>query len=146
MPSTEPQSLANHSRYVPGFHFFLGTILLVNLGWAISTLVRTPGAAGAMALLPAVGLVLLFWYARAFAVTVQDRVIRLEERLRLAEMLPAELHPRIPEFSRAQLIALRFASDGELPILARRVLDEKITDKDAIKGMITQWRADHLRV
>ena len=145
MPSTEPQSLSNHARYVPGFHFVLAAILLVNLGWALYVLIRAPGVAGGIGLLLAAGLVLLYWYARAFAVRVQDRVIRLEERLRLTEMLPTELHSRIPEFSLGQLVALRFASDGELPTLARRVLDERITDQGAIKQMITQWRADHLR-
>lgn len=146
MPSNEQQSLTNHARYVPGFHFVLGTIVLVNLAWSIFALVRDPSGPALFGLLPAIGLVLMFWYARAFAVTVQDRVIRLEERLRLAEMLPADLHPRIPEFSRAQLVALRFASDGELPALARRVLDERLVDGAAIKKMITQWRADDQRV
>jgi hypothetical protein len=82
---------------------------------------------------------------RAFAVTVQDRVIRLEERLRMAALLPAELQRRIPEFSAGQLVALRFASDAELAALARRVLDEKIEDPKAIKLLVREWRADHLR-
>jgi hypothetical protein len=145
MPSTDTQSHANHARYVPGYHFVLSALLLVVLGWQVVSLVRFPGFSSLVGVILAVCLVLMYWYMRAFAVTVQDRVIRLEERLRLAEMLPPELHPRIPEFSLAQLVALRFASDGELPVLARRVLDERITDQHAIKGMITQWRADHLR-
>lgn len=145
MPSTDTQSHANHARYVPGYHFVLSALLLVVLGWQVFSLVRFPGISSLVGVILAVCLVLMYWYLRAFAVTVQDRVIRLEERLRLAEMLPPELHHRIPEFSRAQLIALRFASDSELPALARRVLDERITGQDAIKAMITQWRADHLR-
>lgn len=80
-----------------------------------------------------------------FALTVQDRVIRLETRLRLERLLPADLKARILEFSVGQLIALRFASDAELPDLARRVLDEKVKDKKAIKQMIKTWKPDYLR-
>ena len=98
-----------------------------------------------LGLVVAVSLILMYWYMRVFAVTVQDRVIRLEERLRMAALLPTELQRRIPEFSPEQLVALRFASDGELPVLARRVLDEKIADPKAIKQMVREWRADHLR-
>jgi hypothetical protein len=145
MPNTVPQSLRNHARYVPGYHFVLAAMLFTVLVWSLVLLARYPRWQSLFGVIIAGSLILIFWYMRSFAVTVQDRVIRLEERLRLAEMLPPELHPRIPEFSLAQLVALRFASDGELPVLARRVLDERITDQDAIKGMITQWRADHLR-
>jgi len=87
----------------------------------------------------------MFFLARIFALTVQDRVIRLEMRLRLRDLLPADLQPRIPEFTRAQLVALRFAGDRELPALARRVLEERLTDRKAIKAMIVDWQADHLR-
>jgi hypothetical protein len=77
--------------------------------------------------------------------TVQNRVIRLEERLRLARLLPADLQGRIEELTVGQLVALRFASDGELVELTRKVLTEGITDKKAIKSMVTTWRPDHLR-
>jgi hypothetical protein len=89
--------------------------------------------------------VLVALYARMFALTVQDRVIRLEMRLRLEKLLPADLKSRILEFSVGQLIALRFASDAELPDLARRVLDEKVKDKKSIKQMIKTWKPDYLR-
>ena len=85
-------------------------------------------------------------YARAFAVQGQDRVIRLEERLRMERLLPDELKPRINDFTMDQLIALRFASDAELPGLARKVLDEDIGDRKTIKQMIVTWRADYQRV
>ena len=98
-----------------------------------------------MALLLAVALVIVYLFARAFALTVQDRVIRLEMRLRMREVLPADLLPRIPEFTRGQLVALRFASDAELPALARRVLDERLTDRKAIKQLVREWQADTLR-
>jgi len=90
-------------------------------------------------------LVLLFFVARVMALTVQDRVIRLEERLRMRALFPADLQARIDEFGVKQLVALRFASDQELPALARKVLDEKIADQKAIKKMVTSWRADDQR-
>ena len=143
--AAEPQRFDNHARYIPGYHFVLSTILLITLGWQVTMLVQRPGIPTLIGLLLAIGLILMYWYTRAFAVTVQDRVIRLEERLRMAATLPPELTPRIPEFSPRQLVALRFASDAELPALAKRVLDEKITDEKAIKQLIREWRADHLR-
>jgi hypothetical protein len=90
-------------------------------------------------------LIALFGFVRRSAVTVQDRLIRLEMRLRLAGLLPSELQPRIPEFTLDQLISLRFASDAELPALARKVLDEKLVDRKAIKRLIKDWQADYLR-
>ena len=83
--------------------------------------------------------------ARIFALTVQDRVIRLEMRLRLRELLPPDLQPRIGEFTRHQLVAMRFASDRELPAIARKVLDERLEDRKAIKLLVQEWEADHLR-
>jgi hypothetical protein len=79
------------------------------------------------------------------SVTVQDRVIRLEERLRMRELLPADLHPRIHDFTIDQIVSLRFASDADLPALARQVLDEKLTDRKVIKQRIKNWRADSQR-
>ena len=83
--------------------------------------------------------------ARMFALSVQDRVIRLEERLRYERLLPPDLQARILEFEPGQLVALRFASDAELPGLARKVLDEKLSDRKAIKKMIQNWQSDDLR-
>ncbi len=80
-----------------------------------------------------------------FALTVQDRVIRLEERLRFERLLPEDLKARIPEFTVAQLVSLRFASDAELPALARKVLSDNLTDRKTIKKLVQNWRADHLR-
>jgi len=94
----------------------------------------------------ALALLALLWPLRNAALTVQNRVIRLEERLRLATLLPADLKPRIAELTVGQLVALRFASDEELPGLVRQVLDENLTDKKEIKKRVKNWRADHLRV
>jgi hypothetical protein len=80
-----------------------------------------------------------------FALTVQDRVIRLEMRLRLESILPPAMKPLIPKFSVDQLVALRFASDAELPALCQRVLDEKLTKRSSIKQLVKTWRVDYLR-
>ena len=88
---------------------------------------------------------LLALYARMFALAVQDRVIRLEMQLRMQGVLPANLRARIPEFTLNQLVALRFASDAELPALAGKVLGENLNDRKTIKRMIQNWRADDLR-
>jgi hypothetical protein len=140
------QSAANHARMVPLFHYVGGLGAIALLGWSLIVLVRAPDAHHAMDALTAVVLMIVFWYARTFPLTAQDRIIRLEERLRMARVLPAHMQPRIEEFTRAQLIAMRFAPDDELPGLARQVLDGTLQDPKAIKAAIKQWRADHLRV
>lgn len=143
--SAELQDFASHRRYIPGYHYVLSGILLVNLILRIVWAIKSPSWANAWAIVMAVAFILMGWYLRAFPNRVQDRVIRLEERMRLGRLLPPELRPRLGEFTPAQLVALRFASDEELPELATRVLNERITDKRAIKALIQQWRADHLR-
>ena len=139
------QSAANHARMVPGFHYVGGSLALINLIWSFYRVVTRPGADAYMALVVAVALLLTFWYARAFPIAVQDRLIRLEERLRLARLMPPEMQQRCDDLTAAQLIALRFASDAELPQLATKVLDEKISDRGQIKTMIRDWRPDHMR-
>ncbi len=140
------QTFANHTRIVPAFHMVALSILFLNLVYSIYKLVHTWFSFDVLvSLLVAIALLLVALYARMFALAVQDRVIRLEMRLRLETLLPADLKPRIQEFVVAQLIALRFASDAELPDLARDVLDEKVRDKKTIKQMIKTWKADHLR-
>lgn len=146
MSALPEQSFASVKRYVTGFHFVAGGLILLSLIWAIGRFIRAPGGDTGIALLSAVILPFLFWYLRAFAVRVQDRVICLEERLRLARLLPADLQSRIPEFASGQLIALRYASDAELPALARKVLTEGITSRRGIMGLVTEWRPDLQRV
>ena len=145
MAQTTPQSFANHTRIVPAYHMGAFGCLVINLLWSGYRVVSNFSADALVALLVAVALVLIFFHARIFTLTVQDRVIRLEMRLRLEKLLPADLQPRIPEFTISQLVALRFASDEELPALARKVLTENITDRKAIKGMIQKWNPDYLR-
>ena len=145
MSHPPPQNLGNHRRLVPWFHLVTWPILVVNLVDSIIALVRETTWNNIMGALVALALVLLLIAARSFAVTVQDRVIRLEEQVRFERLFPADLRMRIPEFTRGQFVALRFASDGELPELARTVLDQRITDQRAIKQMVTNWRPDHFR-
>jgi hypothetical protein len=139
------QNYSNHRRWVPMYHFVAGPIFLVNFGWSIYRLIKLQTVDAIIQTLVAFALVFLFLYARFFANRVQDRLIRLEMRLRLADVLPVDLRPRILEFTPGQLCALRFASDAELPALARKVLDEKIAGREPIKKMITDWQADELR-
>ena len=142
----KPQTFENHSRLVVGYHGVALTILFVNLVWRAYVAVAHFSVDAAVSLLLAVGLVLLWIYPRVFALTVQDRVIRLEMRLRLARLLPPDLAGEVEAFTLDQLIGLRFAGDAELPSLARRVLADRITDRKAIKKMVKDWQADHLRV
>ncbi len=139
-----PQTLANHAKLEPAYHFVAFGILLVNLGWSALELWRAPGFASALQLALAVALLILFFAMRVFALAVQDRVIRLEETLRLERLLPPELRARIPELCVPQLVALRFASDAELPELVRATLDEKL-ERGAIKRRIRVWRPDYQR-
>ncbi|MBI3933325.1 MAG: hypothetical protein HY316_01450 [Acidobacteria bacterium] len=145
MAQAVPQTYENHVRIIPVFHMGLFGILLLNLGWSVYRLYRAFSFETVVGLLLAIGLLILFFCARIFALRVQDRVIRLEMRLRMEKLLPADLQLRILEFTPSQLVALRFASDAELPELARRVLTEKIEDRKTIKKMIKQWNPDYLR-
>jgi hypothetical protein len=121
-------------------------LIVVNAGYAAWMTITRFSVANAMYLLLMIAVFLLFWYARVFAIGVQDRVIRLEERLRFERVLPDPLKPRIGDFTVAQLVGLRFASDAELPALAQEVLDQNIEDRDEIKKKVTDWRADYNRV
>lgn len=141
----QAQNFANHTKRVPMFHFVVLPILFINLVSSIIDAVHSFSARSGIAVLTAVALVLLAFCARTFALTVQDRVIRLEMQLRLQGLLPADLRPRIPEFTTSQLVALRFASDSELPDLARKVLGENLSERKAIKQLIRDWQPDNLR-
>lgn len=152
---SEPQSLSNHAKIVPAFHFFVLPVLGLNLIWSsiygIKLLLNSalgvwPRISGLVMILIALALIALAFLARLFALGVQDRVIRLEERLRYQQVLPADLQSRINDFTINQLVSLRFASDAELPALARKVLDGKIDSRKAIKQMIQSWRPDYQRV
>jgi hypothetical protein len=140
------QNLSNHAKFSPPFHFFVLPVTFINFGWSIYRWKVTGFSLdGFERVLLAAALVVGFISVRTMALRVQDRVIRLEEQLRYERVLPADLKPRISEFTVDQLISLRFASDAELPALARRVLDDKLGQRKAIKQMVKSWRPDYLR-
>jgi hypothetical protein len=140
------QSFRSHAKWLPPFHFFVLPVLLVNLGFSIYWCVKASFAiSGVLSVVVAAALFVGMVMARVMAMRVQDRVIRIEERIRFERLLPADLHARIGEFTIDQLVALRFASNVELPDLARRVLEEKVNDRNVIKQMIKTWRPDLAR-
>lgn len=144
----KPQSFRNHTRFYPPFHFVLMPILVLNLIFSIyDTLHRFPAHRYLFHwwIVMSVAFILMAILGRRQSLKAQDRIIRLEERLRLASLLPANELPHIHEFTTGQLIALRFASDAELPALARRTLTQNLGSKE-IKQAIVNWRADDLRV
>ena len=139
------QSFENHTKLVPAFHFVVLPIFAANLVFRVVRLVHGVTWDTAFDLLLAVAFALGALYGRLFALTVQDRVIRLEMKLRLERLLPADLRARVAEFSLGQLVSMRFAGDAELPELARKVLEDKIEDRKAIKRMVRDWQPDWLR-
>jgi hypothetical protein len=145
MAEQQPQNFANHRRIVPLYHIVTFGILAINLIWRLVQLVRWTSWQALLDVLVAFALMGLFFYARIFALTVQDRVIRLEMRLRLMGILPADLKGRIDELTRDQFVALRFASDAEMADLMREVLTNNIRSRDEIKRRIKNWTPDYLR-
>jgi uncharacterized membrane protein (DUF485 family) len=140
------QNYSNHVKFVPLFHFFVLPVLLINFFSSIFRY-RVLGFSWAwlIGMLTALALFMLAGLGRTFALKVQDRVIRMEERQRCERLLPAELKSRIAEITPEQFVALRFASDGELPGLVNKVLTDKISDRKTIKQMVKNWRGDYLR-
>jgi hypothetical protein len=142
----EEQNFSNHGKFVPAFHFFVLPVLLINVGVQLYWWIKLGFVPSHFFMvLAAAALFVGFGTARGMALTVQNRIIRLEERLRYEKLLPADLQSRIGEFSVEQLVSLRFASDAELPVLARKVLDEKLMDRKTIKKMVQNWKPDYLR-
>jgi hypothetical protein len=152
MSQKTPQTYTNHRRFDPLFHFFLGPVLILGLILALfhffyhfrESDFRDNFHAFLLIVL-AVALLIWLVKTRLYALKVQDRVIRLEERLRLAQILSEPLRSRIPELSEDQLIGLRFASDAEVPNLVERALNEKLS-RSEIKKAIQNWRPDYWRV
>jgi len=141
----QEQSLKSHTRFDPLFHFFLAPVALLILIWTIVQAVREPGWYTAAHILVALWALIAAFKIRSYALKVQDRVIRLEERLRLKELAPASLQGRIGDLTEDQLIGLRFASDGEVADLAQRALSGNWNRKQ-IKEAIKNWRPDNWRV
>ena len=139
------QSYKSHTRWLPAFHFFAVPVLLINTLNEMRHLYMAPSRSTAFAVLVAAALLTTCFLARIMALTAQDRLIRLEMRLRLQGLLPPDLQARFNELKVRQLVALRFASDGELPDLVGTVLKDHTKPAD-IKKLIKRWEADHVRV
>ena len=144
--ANQGQNFSNHTRFVPPFHYVALPILLVNFVSAVVGLFNGITFDASLHVLVAVALIIVALFARVFALKAQDRVIRLEMRLRMRELLPEDRQGRINDFTPSQMVGLRFAGDAELPELARKVLDENITKSTSIKKMITDWQGDYFRV
>ena len=141
----KPQAYANHGKFDPLYHFFLVPVLLLMLVGSIWAVLSRQDWPALRYFVFTLWLVFLLYRVRTYPLKVQDRIIRLEERLRLATLLPDRLRPRISELTEQQIIALRFASDDELPALAERALNEKLGLKE-IKQAVRSWRPDYWRV
>ena len=139
------QSYASHIKFDPPFHFFVIPVFLINVLVVAYLLFRHPGLGGAWILVVSLAFLVHAGRTRSYATQLQDRVIRLEERLRLGDILPEPLRMRIGELTSSQLVGLRFASDAELPALVQRTLDENLSRAD-IKKAVTDWRPDYSRV
>ena len=139
------QTYKKHARWLPAYHFFVMPVLLLNVANTIRHVYLVPTLETVFQLIVAVALLMLGFLARIMALTVQDRVIRLEMRLRLRALLSPDLQPRINDLTHRQLVAMRFASDAELPELAREVLEGKLATSNEIKQRVKNWQADWLR-
>jgi len=143
------QNYSNHARWYPLFHFVVMPLLALNL---LDHVVRIFTAHNGderwdqiFWTIMSVTLILLALAARLQVLTVQDRLIRLEERLRYAGLLSPEINARCGSLTKGQIIALRFAPDDELPSLVERTLKGEFADTKSVKAAVKNWRADDLR-
>ena len=143
---TESQSYKTHARMRPAFHFFAAPVLIVNVLVQLWLLRENPSLGNTWAVVVAAALVATAFLSRTQALTVQDRIIRLEMHRRLRRILPADLQTHIPELSPRYLVALRFAGDAELPGLIREVLAGRLKTPKEVKQRVRDWQADWLRV
>ena len=139
------QDFSHHTRWDPLFHFFIIPVFAITLIMSIVHLVRRPGLHSAWLIVITIAALLAIFKIRMYALKVQDRVIRLEERLRLATLIDPAQRSQIVVLTESQLVALRFASDAELPALAARAINEKLPATE-IKKSIQTWRPDYWRV
>ncbi len=140
------QTYKTHRQYVPLFHFFAEPVLVLNVIAQLLYFNKYRTLSKAWMVVVAIALAVFVFFARYMVARVQDRVIRLEERMRLASLLPADLHGRINDLTTRQLVALRFASDEELLGLAQRCFNGELIGGEQIKKEIKTWRPDYARV
>jgi hypothetical protein len=142
----EPQTFANHTRWDPPFHYFILPVMLINFIWSIVQFAKTPGWNPGWWIVVSLALLMLTVFVRLNPLRAQDRIIRLEEKLRYQQLLSPALLQQTSELSAGQIVALRFASDDELEELVRAVLTAKLTKRVEIKRAIKNWRGDTFRV
>ena len=145
MAEKSPQTFANHARLDPPFHFFVLPVFVATWVESVVFAVRHPGFYSIWGVVLATAAITAVFKIRIYSLRVQDRVIRLEERLRLTSLMPESARPQIALLTEGQLIGLRFASDGEAPALAQRACSEKLSRND-IKKAVQTWRPDYWRV
>ena len=143
--ASESQTYANHRRYFPLYHYVALPIFLANVAAAVAHAIRQPSLFNSWLVVLSLGLVAALLASRASTLLVQNRLIGLEMRLRLATSLAPELRNRIPELQLRHLIGLRFAGDEELPLLVERCLRGELPTTDAVKRAVRDWRPDFIR-
>lgn len=142
----DPQNFENHTRWHPAFHFFILPVMLINFFWAVVIFVKAPGWNSGWWIIVSVALLMLTTFVRTYSLKVQDRLIRLEEKLRYQQILSPALAQQTGKLTVRQTVALRFAADEELEELIDSVLSGKFVKTKDIKRAIKQWRADNFRV
>jgi hypothetical protein len=142
----QTQTFATHRRWIPAWHFFALPVLSINVFAVAARFARNPNLLNGWAVVVAIALVTGIFISRSMPLRAQDRIIRLEERIRLERLLPADLRGRMDQLTATQLIALRFAPDDEVAELTRRSLDGELRTRADIKRAIRNWRPDTLRV
>jgi hypothetical protein len=142
----QTQELGTHRRWVPAWHFFTVPVLVGNVVVVVVRFVRDPTINNGWGFLVALALLIGIVLSRTFPLRTQDRIIRLEERVRFQRVLPPDLRGRIDDLTTDQLIGLRFAPDDEVLELTRRALGGDLKSRTDIKGAIKSWRADHMRI
>jgi hypothetical protein len=140
------QSFANHTRWHPAYHFFVLPVMMINFFWSVVIFVKAPDMNSGWWIVVSLALALLALYARTNSLKVQDRLIRLEEKLRFQQVLPADLCQQAAGLRPGQFVALRFAPDEELEELVRAVVVGKLAKPAQIKQAIKNWRSDTFRV
>jgi hypothetical protein len=145
MAEDSVQTYGSHARFLPPWHFFVFPVLLINVVVQIVAAAKDPSLSSGWHVLVAVALTLGIFFSRFMPLRVQDRLIRLEETLRLQRLLPGRTAD-IERLSLGQLIGLRFASDQEVAHILDRIVAGELTSRADVKRAVQHWRPDHLRV
>ena len=140
------QNFSNHTRWHAPFHFFVLPVMLLNVGWSVGRFFVHPSVDTAWLIILSIALASLMAFVRTYPLKAQDRVIRLEERIRYRELLPPEIANHAEALKTNQIVALRFAADDELEKLVRAVLSGELDQPKEIKRAIRNWRPDTFRI